>query len=86
MIFIEDDTHFVSSTMNLYLLTCLGAHFGEEDVDAGGHAVQGFPRRVLDVSQLLPRLAVRGGAGLHVPAAAVPHPLPHPQPYLRLRL
>lgn len=35
----------------------------------------GFPCRVCHVSELLPRLALRGGSRLHVPAPIVPHPL-----------
>ena len=64
--------------------------------------VQGIPSRVCNVSQLLPRPALWGGAGLHVPAPAfqVPtlnsynlwslpqDPVPHSEPpvWLHIRL
>ena len=47
---------------------------------------EGFSCRVCNVLELLPRPAVRRGTGLHVPAAALPHPLSHPQPSVRLHV
>lgn len=46
----------------------------------------GFPSGVRHVSELLPRSEVRGGPRLHVSPSAVPDPLPHPQPPVRLHL
>jgi len=57
-----------------------------ENVDTGGDAVQGLPLRVLHVPELLSWAALRRGPRLHVPAPALPHPLPHPQPPVRLHL
>lgn len=58
----------------------------EENVHAGRGSVQRLPSRVLHVPELLPRAAVRGGSRLHVPAPAVPHPVPHAQPPVRLHV
>ena len=46
----------------------------------------GVSGRICHVSELLSRPTVRGGSGLHVSAPAVPHPLPHTQPPVRLHL
>lgn len=44
-----------------------------------------LPSRVRHVLELLSRTALRGGSRLHVPQATVSHPLPHPEPPVRLR-
>lgn len=45
-----------------------------------------IPRRVRHVLELLPWTTIWRDSRLHVPAAIVPHPLPNPQPTIRLHL
>jgi serine/threonine protein kinase len=48
---------------------------------------KGFPAEfAMYLNYLLPRPALRGGAGLHVPPPALQDPLPYPQPPVRLHV
>ena len=46
----------------------------------------GLPGRIRNVPQLLPRPPLRRGPRLHVSAAAVPNPVPHAEPPVRLHV
>lgn len=48
--------------------------------------VSGLPGGIFHVPQLLPRTAFRRAARLHVPAPAVPHPVPHAESPVRLHV
>jgi len=56
----------------------------EENVNTCWSSLQGFPRRVCHVFELLPRSSIRRGSRLHVSPSAVQDPLPNPQPPVRL--
>lgn len=56
----------------------------KENVHACWGPLQGISRRVRNVSQLLPRPQVWRRARLHVLAATVQNPVPHPQSSIRL--